>query len=280
MADNPRSSVENLVGSAVETVITNPIQSATAAISDTGFGKALRSIGLLPGAVPQGGAGFTAANWGSQTDLDWRVRLSIPSTFKTSPLLQPLLETNGFMFPYTPQIILEHAANYNSLHPTHSNYAFPAYQNSQVNAMTIIGDFFVENEQDGAYWIAAVHYLRSITKMAYGASSNAGSPPPVVKLNGYGDFIFRDVPVVITNFTIDLPQDVDYIQTGLKGVTVKRGELVGDFDDGRRAGVSWVPTQSLITVTVQPIYSRREIEGFSLQKYVNGDYISSGKGFI
>ena len=49
------------------------------------------------------------------------------------------------------------------------------YQNSQVNAMTIIGDFFVENEKEGQYWVAATHYLRSITKMAYGASSNAGA---------------------------------------------------------------------------------------------------------
>ena len=42
----------------------------------------------------------------------------------------------------------------------------------------------------------------------------------------------------------------------------------------------WAPTQSLITVTVQPVYSRREIEKFSLQKYVNGGYVGQGKGFI
>lgn len=269
MANNPSSSKENLVGSAVKvgegivnTVITKPIDRATEAISDTGFGKALRAFGLLPGAVPTGGVGFTSANWNSEVELDWRVRLSIPSTFKTSPLLQPLLETNGFMFPYTPQIILEHAANYNSLHPTHSNYPFPAYQNSQVNAMTIIGDFFVENPKEGEYWIAATHYLRSITKMAYGASSNAGSPPPVVKLNGYGDYVFKDVPVVVQMFTIELPNDVDYIQVGL-------GE-----------NGSWVPVRSSISVVVQPTYSRKSVTQFSLDAFVNGQYIVDGKGFI
>ena len=118
MANDPSSSKENLSGSViaagesvVNTLITKPIQSVTDSISDTGFGKALRSFGLLPGAVPTAGAGFTSANWGSKTDLDWRVRLSVPSTYKTSPLLQPLLETDGFMFPYTPQIIMEHSAN-------------------------------------------------------------------------------------------------------------------------------------------------------------------------
>lgn len=269
MANDPQSSVENIVGSAVQygegvinTVINKPIQQVTDAISDTGFGKALRAVGLLPGAVPTGGIGFTPANWGSKTDLDWRVRLSVPSTFKTSPLLQPLLETDGFMFPYTPQIILEHQAHYNSLHPTHSNYPFPAYQNSQVSAMTLIGDFFVENEQEGAYWIAAVHYLRSVTKMAYGASSNAGSPPPVVKLNGYGDYVFKDVPVTVQMFTVELPNDVDYIQVGL-------GE-----------NGSWVPTRSSISVVLQPTYSRKSVTNFSLDAFVNGQYVVDKKGFI
>jgi hypothetical protein len=269
MANDPTSSQENLVGSALEagegivnTVITKPIQSVTDSISDTGFGKALRAFGLLPGAVPTGGIGFTAANWGSKVDLDWRVRLSVPNSYKTSPVLQPLLETDGFMFPYTPQIIMEHSANYNSLHPTHSNYAFPAYQNSQVNAMTIIGDFFIENELEGQYWVAATHYLRSITKMAYGASSNQGSPPPVVKLNGYGDFVFKDVPVTIQMFTVELPNDVDYIQVGI-------GE-----------NGTWVPTRSSISVVVQPTYSRNSVTNFSLDAFVNGQYIVNGKGFI
>ena len=92
-------------------------------------------------------------------------------------------------------------------------------------------------------------------------ASKVGAPPLLAKLNGYGDFVFG-VPVVITNFTIDLPQDVDYIQAGLKDITVKRSEYVTDFDDGSRTGLSWVPSQSLITVTVQPVYSRREIEKF------------------
>ena len=87
MANDPQSSIENLGGSVisageniVNTVITKPIQSVTDSISDTGFGKALRAFGLLPGAVPSAGVGFTSANWGSKTDLDWRVRLSVPAT--------------------------------------------------------------------------------------------------------------------------------------------------------------------------------------------------------
>ena len=35
-----------------------------------------------------------------------------------------------------------------------------------------------------------------------------------VKLNGYGDYVFNNVPVVITTFTVDMPSEVDYIATG------------------------------------------------------------------
>lgn len=258
-----------------------PPQFVTDFVDSLGFGKKNRSKNLPLEGNPIEKKDNNVHFFGRQRD--WRVKLSVPNidSFTKSPLLAPLAASGGLVFPYTPTIIVAHSANYNAIAPVHTNYPYFAYQNSQVDQLVITGDFFVQNGVEAEYWVAAMHYLRSCTKMFYGGNADTiGAPPPVVKLNGYGDFIFRDVPVVITNFTIDLPQDVDYIQTGLKGVTVKRAELVGDFDDGRRAGVSWVPTQSLITVTVQPLYSRREIEQFSLQKYVNGDYISTGKGFI
>lgn len=286
MANNPQSTVDNLVGStvkagenAVNTVINQPIQRVTDSISDTGFGKALRAIGLLPGAVPTGGIGFTPANWGSKTDLDWRVRLSIPSDFRSSPLLQPLIETNGFMWPYTPQIILEHSANYNSLHPTHSNYPFPQYQNSQIEDIVITGDFFVENAKDAQYWVAMTHFLRSVTKMDYGKGQNSGAPPPLIFLNGYGDFVFPNVPVVVRNFTFDLPADVDYIKTQASG-EISTGPTTGD----PKGKAGFVPTQSQVSITVAPVYSRAKTSQFNLDKFVKGDYLgtngNNGGGFI
>jgi hypothetical protein len=250
------SSNENLSGSQPN------VGSTPAQVSNVIADPSARRRGNLPlGAVSSTDLNFVQADWGSQTDLDWRVRLSLPPNYLNSSILQPLLETDGFMFPYTPQITLEHSANYNSLHPTHSNYPFPSYQNSQVNAISIIGEFFVENAKEAEYWVAATHYLRSITKMAYGKTSNAGSPPPVVKLNGYGDFVFKDIPVTVTYFTVDLPSDVDYIQT----------------DIGENG--TWVPVRSQINIQVQPTYSRKSITKFSMDEFINGGYVGK-KGFI
>ena len=239
------------------------------------------------------------ARFSMGTARDWRVKLSIPNTpsFQSggAHLLQPLRATSGLVFPYTPTVIISHSANYNALAPTHSNYPFQAYSNSQVDQLVITGDFFVQNGIEAQYWVAALHYLRSCTKMFYGGNSKEqGAPPPVVFLTGYGDYVFDKVPVVITTFTVDMPDQVDYISTmvhagsgkKLKGVRtqtddgVQAGQFYGDTNLDSKF-YTWAPTQSLISITCQPIYSRSQVAEFSLEKFVNGGYVGKGStGFI
>ena len=64
------------------------------------------------------------------------------------------------------------------------------------------------------------------------------------KLNGYGEYVFKNVPCVVTSFNVDLPQDVDYMKTNIQG------EVEGTPDT---APGTWVPAQSLMAVTLQPI---------------------------
>ena len=99
--------------------------------------------------------------------------------------------------------------------------------------------------------------------MFYGNSDPLGNPPVVCRLNGYGKHILNDMPVVITNFTTDLPVDVDYISC-----TMSTGML------------NYVPTQSSITVTLQPQYARRSQAGFSLNHYAAGNHIDGPEGFV
>jgi hypothetical protein len=111
--------------------------------------------------------------------------------------------------------------------------------------------------------------------MAFGADTNAGAPPPVLKLNGYGDFVFNNVPVVVTNFQVDLPKDVDYISSSF----VRGYEDTGTEDGGQFVnGVGYAPVRSTITVTLQPVYSRSSVRNFNLQDFVNGKYISNTDG--
>ena len=266
---NFASDIEGKAKSFGNNLVNNALENAL------GGGAASILKSLLGGPSSQPSLNNAVAAKVKGADNDWRVRLSIPSTMDKTEILKPLDATNGLVFPYTPTILIQHSANYDAMQPTHSNYPFPAYQNSQIDDIVITGDFFCENAVDAQYWVATLHYLRSVTKMAYGQSTNAGSPPPLVFLNGYGDFVFPNVPVIIKTFSVDLPSDVDYIKTQAEGEITKidGGTSVDGFYEG------WAPVQSQVMVTVQPVYSRARTSQFSLDKFVNGDYLDNG-GFI
>jgi len=203
---------------------------------------------------------------------DWRVSISVPEIIREQgDILAPLKEASGsssfntgnrMIFPFNPTVLLSHSANYSQIQPTHTNYPYNAYESSQIDAITITGEFYQENENDAKYWIACLHFLRTATKMFYGDSNPLGNPPVVCRLNGYGKHVLNDIPVVITNFTTDLPVDVDYIQCTVNGMT------------------NYVPTQSSITVTLQPQYARRSQSGFSLNQYAAGGHINGPEGFV
>ena len=178
----------------------------------------IRSINL-----PIGGEGISsiigasASFGGDEVSTDWRARLSMPtgSFFDTSPVLQPLWQAGGLVFPYTPTISINHSATYQEVPVTHQNYQFNAYQSSRVSDIQITGEFNVEDQVQAKYWLAAVHFLRSVTKMYTGDTAYAGNPPPILNFNAYGDHVFKNVPVVVKSFTMSLPKDTNYIGTNI-----------------------------------------------------------------
>jgi len=271
-----------------------------------------RTIGRLFGAGLRKGAekGFFGGNpgtarWTTRNGAtDWRVKLTMPqesplnqmffegsnknATGVTYKLLNPLANTGGIIFPITPSIIMQHTANYSQLATTHANYPYYAYQNSEPANMTIVGEFPVQNQTDAAYWVGTIHFLRAVTKMFFGgADAQRGNPPPILKFNGYGDHVFKNIPVIVTNFTCELRSDVDYISTS-QGVKIPNPSNIQTPDDGfitpqstSTIPATWAPSLSTITVQIQPIYSRDTIKQFSLQKFVTGELNNvNGIGFI
>lgn len=258
-------------------------------IQSGNIGRVLRTsrslLGLLNGTSSGGGA---TANFPSSGD--WRVRLSMPGTsaFQSSPLIAPLRKTNGLVFPYTPTVNIVHSANYNAIAPTHSIYPIQAYRNSSVEQITVAGQFFNETAEEGLYWLGMLHYLRSVTKMAYGSDngSEQGSPPPVLRFSGYGDYVFNNVPVLVTNFTLDLSPETDYISintngssSGLANAANIAQQVSGGAIPRASNGNVHVPVSSMVSITLVPAYSRREQEKFSLRGFVNGDLVKGG-GYI
>lgn len=151
---------------------------------------------------------------------DWRVRLSLSPgadyLYKgSSPgILKPLQNTDGVIFPYTPNITISYNANYDPTSVTHSNYKIYQYLNSSVDQVNITCDFTAQDTYEATYLLAVIHFFRSVTKMFYGQDQNpkSGTPPPLCYLFGLGEFQFNAHPLVVSAFTYTLPSEVDYIR--------------------------------------------------------------------
>ena len=232
-----------------------------------------RSQGIPYGAELNQDYSPTQAQFSSPAgDKDWRVKISSQMIYNNHPVFAPLAQTGGMIFPYLPTITMSHTAEYSKIDTAHTNYPFWAYKNSQIDDITITGQFTVQDESEGLYWLAANHFLRTATKMYFGQGANVGNPPPICTLNGYGDFVYNNVSCVIKQFSVTLDKDVDYISVGM------------DTTPGTKSGsnVSYVPTLSTITVTLLPVYSRDKIKTFNLTNFAKGQLVTSsdGKGFI
>lgn len=268
--------------------IGNPIQSAVGGIANAastigqsinsfGLGGALGSLGGIASAISSAAGQlnnvlslFRGKNIPSGADLfsargeaitlapgsgeDWRVRINCNFGLFGSAF-QRLQETNGVVWPFTPKITIATKANYTTIDPVHNNYPFQAYKNSQIDDITISGEFCCETEKDASYWLAATTFFKSATKMWFGQGPNTGNPPVICQLNGYGPGVFNQVPVIIKSFQVDLPDDVNYIKCSSSGNT---------------RGSTWVPVLSTVTVVVSPIYNRQKLRQFSLEQYAKG----------
>lgn len=251
----------------------------------------LAGSGLLSGAMSSLTRGLPTVNIQTLGNLqkakDWRVRLSLPSKFPVGVFGGPvgvLARTNGLIWPYTPSVTVAHNARYQEQALTHSNYKNYFYEGSDVAAITISGEFTVQNVDEGQYLLGAIYFLRSCTKMFFGNDTLAGNPPPILFLDGYGDFYFPHVSCVVTNFTHTLPDSVDYVEVPVSSGTVTNN-LPGQ--SGPSGSTVRLPTTSTISVTVQPVYSRKNVYSnfsvgaFASGKLLGGQYNGSDvSGFI
>ena len=175
--------------------------------------------------------------------------------------MAPLQSINGVLFPYTPQITFSHKASYEMLSLVHTNYTTPVYQHSSVDGIQVSGMFTANYPAEAEYIVAMLHFFRSATKMFYGQDQLAGTPPPVLFLDGYGPYTLDHIPVVVTGFDYTLPNEVDYISCSVSGYKQK------------------VPTTLSVTLNLQPTYSRNKISNeFGLSDFASGALIQGGSG--
>jgi hypothetical protein len=229
-------------------------------------------------------------------------------------ILAPLRATNGVIFPYTPTVTTAYRANYEQYDLIHSNYRGIYYKNSRVDDISVRGMFTAQDTTEANYLLAVIHFFRSVTKMFYGQDTNRGVPPPLVFLNGFGNFQFSKHPCVVTSFNYTLPNDVDYIRaTSLNnygGDLFNRRQPIATAPGGVQfAGAirlanallpknaqpkvptqntlsasvtntdlaTYVPTKMEIDISLIPVQTRDQVSNqFSLKEFANGNLIKKG----
>jgi hypothetical protein len=248
---------------------------------------------------------------------DWRVKLRLAGganylykdpEMNQDGILWPLNVSDGVVFPYTPQIQTTYGANYNAYDLTHSNYRGYFYQNSYVDEIQIQATFTAQDTSEANYMLAVIHFFKSVTKMFYGQDAQRGMPPPLVFLQGLGEFQFNLHPCVVKSFNYQLPNNVDYIRA--RSVSVDGTNLLKRRDRqtlstspsllqlqrlmgaGLQTGAltspqapptlgtnnpTYVPTKIDISLGLLPIQSRSQVsKQFSVKQFANGDLLKGG----
>jgi hypothetical protein len=219
---------------------------------------------------------------------DWKVRIRIGDTSRIlyksglGGVLNPLTQTGGVVFPYTPNITVAYQGNYSPQRFTHSNYAHYSYDNSEVQTIQIQADFTAQNQEEADYVLACIYFFRATTKMFFGQGEFAGYPPPLVFLSGYGKHYFPDVPCIVLSFSHTMPSEVDYIETSGAngGINFQPSTGAGEFGEEPRLGGSGgsggrtrIPTMSTFSIGLQPVYSKESLTKFDLNEFAQGKLV-------
>lgn len=202
--------------------------------------------------------------------VDWRARIRPKNDINSNEyfagsILEPIRNSGGLVFQYTPSIYVSGAANWNSAQGVGQNYPVWTYNNSTPPSIPIVGTFTANTAAEARYMLAVMHWVRGITKSAFGiddySSGKYGTPPPVLVFEYLGEAGFNAVPVIVTSYAYAYAPEVDYVPVDLGG------------------SITYVPVKIELTINTEvahvPSTAR---EKFSIERFVNGT--AYGDGFI
>lgn len=233
-------------------------------------------------------------------------------------LRSQLGKAQGLIFPYTPKITMSYNINYEKTDFIHSNLSFNSYKNSPPPTISLNAKFTADTKANAIHMLSAVWFLQACSKCDTGLNtmskgdnkntanrSGAGLPPPVLYLNGYAN-LMDNIPVIIEGFTVDYPEDIDYVRLDLQmainkpkqrtfsdplAESLKQTNPILDdnfsfFTSENAKGVSddrysiltfWLPmTMSIpINLRIQPNIAQ-DIKTFSLDAYKSGVLKNTG----
>lgn len=225
-------------------------------------------------------ASLDVSNDGSLADnKDWRARLrpkragellayrATLENAETSALLEPIIQSGGLVFQYTPRFFISGTANYHQHDAQGLNYPIMSYINTTPPNFPVTSDFTANTIDEARYLLAVLTFLKVMVKSEMGDAAVtrgvAGTPPPVMLFEYLGDHGFNRVPVVLRSYTVEYSDQVDYVPVVTK---------IGGKDT-----VTYVPTQTNIMIDLGVSYTPQKIRRkFDLQGLTTGELYKDG----
>lgn len=163
---------------------------------------------------------------------------------------------NAFFFPFTPNISVMNTANYTAYELTHANFQQRVFDSGANAEISVTAPMIVRNEEEAMSVMQGSNFFRAAMKMGFGESDpQAGLPPPILRFYAYG--IYTNVPVVVTNFTWNFDNDVDYVESG----SIR------------------IPKVSTFVLGLATTYGPKNVrQNFSIEAYANGRL--KGRGYV
>ena len=234
---------------------------------DLPFGGGTGSGGT-PGTSPftsaaQQAAGSIQQPANTTASQDMRIRLAplYPGdVIQAGGILAPLTATNGMVFPYTPTVSFSQAVNYMDLQLVHSNTDYGTYTRTPSVSISVSGKFTVQNQAEGAYALACLHFLRAVSKMYFGEKDQqAGLPPPVLVFSGYGNYMFgtggtQGLRVVLKNHNWSFDDSVDSINISVPA-TPSAQPSVGGQPIAQATGLATAPNGGAGTARLPSLFT-------------------------
>jgi hypothetical protein len=210
-------------------------------------------------------------------------------------IMAPIQSTRGMVFPYQPVITYQQEVTYQNIEMVHTNQDFLAYTRTPALKLQVDGEFTVQNQAEGRYALACIHFLRTVSKMWFGGSSSVavqkqGTPPPVLLFDAYGQYMFNQLPVVVTQFTVTLPKEIDYVPVKiLTNSSNSQPTPVANSDynnfsninskninQSNETGYAWLPALFNIQVQLTVQNTPQRLRAFDLSKFRTGELLRGG----
>lgn len=215
-----------------------------------------------------------------QKNYDWRARLrpkrggenyvygtmyADQSEIGGTNILQPIIDSGGLVWQYTPQIFVSAGANYQPHELQGTNYPINSYLYSRPPELPIASEFTANNIDEARYLLAVMTFLKVTTKSFAGESAVAqgvaGTPPPVLLFEYLGEHGFNKVPVIIKDYSIQYGEDIDYVPV--------------HYQMGGEDTVTYVPTAALISINLSVNYTPQK-----LRKRYDITSLTTGQGYM